>query len=131
MSCVVYLKNKKSGHVYAYESVSYRDPVTRQPKSKRTFIGRVDPVTKQLLDPEKAERLKQKRGKKLNEPSETMAEPKTISTVDEQSVYKELDQIKETLRQEHDQLLKVQEEQRHTRETVLNAIKMIQESLLS
>ena len=49
MACVVYMTNKKSGHVYAYESVSYRDPVTKRPKSKRKYLGRVDPITKEFL----------------------------------------------------------------------------------
>lgn len=49
MACVVYMTNKKSGHVYAYESVSYRDPVTKKPKSKRKYLGRVDPITKEFL----------------------------------------------------------------------------------
>lgn len=49
MACIVYLTNKKSGHVYAYESVSYRDPVTKVPKSKRKYLGRVDPITKEFL----------------------------------------------------------------------------------
>lgn len=49
MACIVYMTNKKSGHVYAYESVSYRDPVTKAPKSKRKYLGRVDPITKEFL----------------------------------------------------------------------------------
>ncbi len=49
MSCIVYMTNKKSGHVYAYESTSYRDPITKKPKSKRKYLGRVDPVTKEFI----------------------------------------------------------------------------------
>ena len=61
MSCIVYLKNKKTGVVYAYESESYRDPVTKKPKSKRTYLGRVDPVTKMIIP--KAEDGKRNRTK--------------------------------------------------------------------
>ena len=39
----------RTGYEYAYESVSYRDPVTKKPKSKRTYLGRVDPVTREIL----------------------------------------------------------------------------------
>ncbi len=49
MSSVVYQKNKSNGNVYAYESVSYRDPVSRKPKSKRTYLGRVDPDTGMII----------------------------------------------------------------------------------
>lgn len=35
---------------YAYLQEAYRDPVTKKPKSKRTYLGRVDPVTNQIID---------------------------------------------------------------------------------
>lgn len=49
MSCTVYQTNHKTGVVYAYDSVSYRDPITKKPKSKRTYLGRVDPITKLII----------------------------------------------------------------------------------
>ena len=61
MSCIVYQTNKKTGVVYAYESESYRDPVTRKPTSRRTYLGRVDPVTKAIIG--KAEAGKRNRMK--------------------------------------------------------------------
>lgn len=39
---VVYQTNKKSGITYAYESSSYWVPELNQPRSKRTYLGRVD-----------------------------------------------------------------------------------------
>jgi len=56
MASIVYQTNKKSGYMYAYHAVAYRDPVTKKPTSRRTFIGRVDPSTKAYLHPEKAAR---------------------------------------------------------------------------
>ena len=50
MSFVVYQTNKKTGMKYAYLQEAYRDPVTKRPKSKRTYLGRVDPVTNQIID---------------------------------------------------------------------------------
>ena len=35
MSSIVYLTNKTTGIKYAYESESFRDPVTHKPKNKR------------------------------------------------------------------------------------------------
>jgi len=49
MSCILYKKNKKTGITYAYESVSYRDPVTKQPRSRRTYLGRVNPETNEII----------------------------------------------------------------------------------
>ena len=49
MASTVIIKDPRTGYEYAYESVSYRDPVTKKPKSKRTYLGRVDPVTREIL----------------------------------------------------------------------------------
>lgn len=61
MSSIIYQTNKATGNVYAYEAVSYRDPVTKKPKSKRKYLGRVDPVTKMIIP--KAEEGKRNRSK--------------------------------------------------------------------
>ena len=133
MSCVVYLTNKKSGYMYAYESESYRDPITRKPKSRRSFIGRVDPVTKELLDPEKARRLKEKKERssgKATVQEETNLKP-LDSTLSSEEVIEELRQVKEILLQERDELRRIQNEQDRTRETVLTVVKLIQDSFVS
>lgn len=49
MATIVYQTNKKNGSVYAYRSESYRDPVTKKPRSRRTYLGRVDPETKRII----------------------------------------------------------------------------------
>lgn len=49
MSCIVYQTNKKTGAVYAYESISYWDKDKGQPRSKRKYLGRVDPETKEIV----------------------------------------------------------------------------------
>ena len=133
MSCVVYLTNKKSGYMYAYESESYRDPITRKPKSRRSFIGRVDPVTKELLDPEKARRLKEKKERRSGKATiqeETNLKP-LDSTLSSEEVIEELRQVKEILLQERDELRRIQNEQDRTRETVLTVVKLIQDSFVS
>ena len=60
MSSVVY-QIGKNGTKYAYESESYRDPITRKPRSKRTYLGRVDPDTGMIIP--KAENGKRNRSK--------------------------------------------------------------------
>ncbi len=71
MSCIVYRTNKKTGVVYAYRSESYRDPITKKPKSKRTYLGRVDPETKEIvLKAEDGKRNRSKLGEhKTGEPT--------------------------------------------------------------
>ena len=49
MAYTAYQTNKKTGTVYAFSVESYRDPVTKKPKSHRTYLGRVDPVTKMIV----------------------------------------------------------------------------------
>ena len=49
MATIVYQTNKKTGVTYAYESTSYWDKEKQQSRAKRTCIGRLDPVTKQIV----------------------------------------------------------------------------------
>lgn len=53
MSCIVYQTKKKTGEKYAYESISYWDKEKKQPRSKRKYIGKVDPVTGEIIKPRK------------------------------------------------------------------------------
>ena len=41
--------NKKTGITYVYESHSYRDKETKQPRSKRKLIGRLDEATGEII----------------------------------------------------------------------------------
>ena len=49
MAAIVYQTNKKTGVIYAYESISYWDKVKQQSRAKRKCIGRVDPETKKIV----------------------------------------------------------------------------------
>jgi hypothetical protein len=49
MSCIVYQVDPKTGVKYAYESVSYWDKDKQQPRSKRKYIGKVDPDTGEII----------------------------------------------------------------------------------
>jgi len=49
MATIVYQTNKKTGVTYAYESTSYWDKKKQQSRAKRVCIGRVDPVSKQIV----------------------------------------------------------------------------------
>ena len=74
MACVVYQVDKRTGIKYAYSSESYWDKDKKQPRSKRTFLGRVDPETGEIIS-------KKTRGSLKAEDS-----PHSISTETEQQI---------------------------------------------
>ena len=45
--------NKKTGITYVYESRSYRDKETKQPRSERKLIGRIDEATGEIIPTKK------------------------------------------------------------------------------
>lgn len=49
MACIVYQIDKKTGAKFAYESVSYWDKDKKQPRSKRKYLGKVDPETGEII----------------------------------------------------------------------------------
>ena len=49
MACIVYQIDKKTGTKFAYESVSYWDKEKKQPRSKRKYLGKVDPETGEII----------------------------------------------------------------------------------
>ena len=49
MSTIVRYKNKKSGYVSIYESISRYDPVTKQSRPIRKYLGLEDPETGELI----------------------------------------------------------------------------------
>lgn len=68
---IVYQTNKKTGVVYVYESVSYWDKDKQQSRAKRTCIGKLDPVTKELIpNKNKEEAEKEEAPKKGPKPTE-------------------------------------------------------------
>ena len=50
MPTIVYQTNPSTGAKYAYESVSYWDKDKKAPRSKRRYLGRVDPETGEIIE---------------------------------------------------------------------------------
>ena len=100
---IVKQTNKRTGLTYAYESCSYRDPETHQPKSKRRLIGRVDDVTGEII-PTRGRRRKSGLDADLNTTSEVT--PETV----QMDILKEKDAIITKLRQENRRLRREKEE---------------------
>ncbi len=53
MPSIVYQTDKKTGIKYAYESISYWDKEKKQPRSKRKYLGKVDPETGEIIPSKK------------------------------------------------------------------------------
>jgi len=51
--------DKRTGNTYVYTSESYWDKEKKQPRSKRTLIGKLDPVTGEIVPTGKSGRHKQ------------------------------------------------------------------------
>jgi len=49
MPCHINVMNKKTGVTYVYESTSFRDKETKQPRNKRVCIGKLDPASGKLI----------------------------------------------------------------------------------
>ena len=49
MASIVYQIDKKTGAKYAFESVSYWDKDKKQSRSKRKYLGKVDPETGEII----------------------------------------------------------------------------------
>lgn len=101
MSIVKY-KNKKTGVVTLYESTSHYDPVTKQSRPVRKYLGREDPATGELIP------SSGKRGRKSSDavPSDARSAMKT----DDKTV-KELKDSYEIKLQSKDDIIKEQARQ--------------------
>ena len=49
MASIVYQVDKKTGTKYAFESISFWDKEKKQPRSKRKYLGKVDPETGNII----------------------------------------------------------------------------------
>lgn len=56
MPCIVYQKNKKTGVIYVYESVSHWDKEKKQSRAKRKCIGKIEPGSSEVIPTKKKQR---------------------------------------------------------------------------
>ncbi len=49
MASIIYQVDKKTGAKYAFESISYWDKDKKQPRSKRKYLGKVNPETGEII----------------------------------------------------------------------------------
>lgn len=93
---IVYIT--KNGTKYAYNSESYYDPIRKQARPKRTYLGKVDPVTGKITKVRTKER-----------------KPDTGNLPSELSVYKQqIAEQKETIRKLESRIRDLEYELNHT-----------------
>ena len=46
---IIHQHDKRSGITYAYESLSFWDKEKKQSRAKRTLIGRIDPISGEII----------------------------------------------------------------------------------
>ena len=100
MASIVYITNKKTGVKYAYRSEYFRDPETNKPKTKREYLGRVDPETQKIIP--KADDGKRNRSKLgVVDPKDSVM-PKEVSEViaQQREEIERLNKVIEDLRKE-------------------------------
>ena len=83
MSIVRYT-DKKTGQVKLYESTSHYDPVTKQSRPSRKYLGIEDPVTKELIP------SSGKPGRKKFSEQKNMDKPKTAIGPDYRMLYENM-----------------------------------------
>lgn len=95
--------DKRSGVTYVYESESYWDKEKKQPRSKRTLIGKIDEETGEVIPTGKS-------GKKKADAASAETKPAPEAITDHVKLLAEKDEIISSLRAENRRLLKEKQE---------------------
>lgn len=115
MSCIVYQTDKKTGTRYAYESVSYWDKEKQQPRSKRTYIGKVDPETGEII------RKVEQRGHSDNKSEETKSDELGRLYAELKDKDSELSELREELKKARHRIEKLEKSMHKIRSVVESA----------
>ena len=75
---IVYVTNKDSGSVYAYETIAKWDPSKQQSRPIRKYLGRVDPVNGQIISSSGRRGRIKKQDDPINEPNMANGDYKSL-----------------------------------------------------
>ena len=92
MPSVIY--RTQNGVKYAYESRSYWDPVKKAPRTKRTYLGKVDPETGEIV------RVYKKADKSVKPTSQA---DDTVGSMPSETLLADFEALKEEVRQLREQ----------------------------
>ena len=102
---IVRHKDKKSGRVYLYESTPYYDPVTKQQRPKRKYLGMADPVTGKLI-PSAGKRGRKPGTKVTRTPAAVVAQQNVVKLKEVSARLNATEKELRECRQERDRLRK-------------------------
>lgn len=112
MASIVYQIDKKTGAKYAFESVSYWDKDKKQPRSKRRYLGKVDPETGEIIP---------SRGRTVHSEEKTSEETTILP-----ALYKEIEERDRTIKELRRDLDEVTEKYNQLLTTVQKIREMVE-----
>jgi len=87
---IVKLKDKRTGTTYVYESESYWDKEKKQPRNKRTLIGKIDEETGEIVPTDGRGRKRKNNIKKDNSKNEILIAAFKEKLEEKEAVIKQL-----------------------------------------
>jgi len=87
---IVKLKDKRTGTTYVYESESYWDKEKKQPRNKRTLIGKIDEETGEIVPTDGRGRKRKTTAKKDTGNDETLISDFQKQLKEKEAVIKQL-----------------------------------------
>ncbi len=87
---IVKLKDKRTGTTYVYESLSYWDKEKKQPRNKRTLIGKIDEETGETIPTDGRGRKRKTTAKKDAGKEETLISDYQKQLKEKEAVIKQL-----------------------------------------
>ncbi len=106
--------HKDTNTTYVYESISFWDPEKKQSRSKRRVIGKLDPVTGEIIPTGKRGRPRKQKTDEENIPADqsVSADPELQETIQKQQI---------TIRTLQQQVADLQEENQRLRKIIAKA----------
>ena len=102
---IIHQTNKKTGITYVVESKSYWDRDKKQPRSHRTIIGKIDPITGDVVPTKKYNR--EKKSSSVPKGSSNQSTPaNNIDSADQADRIAELERLVAQLRKEKEDLIR-------------------------
>lgn len=100
-------RNKSSGVVYVYESESYWDKEKKQPRSRRTLLGKLDEETGEIIPTGKSGRKKSTEEKPLSKDATVDVITGHVKIIEEKDIIiKQLKEEIDSLKKEKEEILK-------------------------
>lgn len=98
---IVYLRNKERNVTYVYEAQSYYVPELKQSRSKRKLIGKLDPVTGEVVPTGKRRNSKEVTDQEETSPDtpEDQEDPKTRTSRKIEKMQSEIDSLRAEVKQ--------------------------------